>query len=428
MSTLIIQLLFLGLILYSLLAKKAKLFLLVVTIQILVYDVLSVYSDETLPRWIRWPAKGWQELIFVVALLQILIKRQSLPRWFLLFLVPASAGFAVALISSQIPGQIIQGFRIYLMLPLSLYLLMESRIFQHLPARIPAMVLLGFSFISVAYSVWQSAQFNGNLRLLWFYDFVDKIHPVELARFNYIREGGLRAPGFFISPLIQSAVLGLSALMAVGFLRNRNNSLTGYFIPGILFFVFMIGLYLCRTRIGWILFGGGLVSWYIMKLKTRFRKIGPFLVPGLLVFATFLLLLSGISADPSANGRIDQYSFLLCNLKFWGYGFGHPYTITYFDSLIISSIFLFGVFAIIYLLIPLLICTKLHSLNETFGNTRVDASFFLLPPFAAFSSIILYMMVFQFTIGGPAVNLYYWFAFIFISGLKIKNEPGQDNG
>ena len=426
MGTIILQLLLLGLILFSLLARKSKLFLLLVTVQVLVYDVFSVYSDEAISRWIRWPAKGWQELIFVVALVQMVIRRQSFSKWLLLFIVPAASGLAVAFLSGQAPGQIIQGFRIFLMLPLSLYLLMESRIFSRLSALIPAAVLLAFSALSVVYSFWQNQQFSGDLRLLWFYDFVNKIHPVELARFNYIRNGGLRATGFFISPLVQSAVLGFSALIAIYLVRAPKKSITAYVLPGMLLIVFVAGLYLCRTRIGWVIFGGGLISWYLGPYLSDWKKTAAFLVPGLLVFFTFAWLLSGFSSEPSANGRLSQYAYLIDNFRFWGFGFGHPLTMTVFDSLIISSVFLFGFFAIFYLLIPLLICARLNFLPEASEKDKggLHTDFFLLPPFAAFSSMILYMMVFQFTNGGPVISLYYWFAFIFLSGVKFRDATG----
>jgi hypothetical protein len=419
----LIQILLLSLIFFSLLKKKSVLFISAVSIQILLYDVLSVYSAETLPLWIRWPLKGWQELIFAFSLFMVLRDRKRLPLSAGVFFLLATIGLITGLLNGNPPDQLIQGFRLYLLLPFSLYLLFESRIFRELNALIPAGIFLGFCVLSVLYSLWLDHQFDGNLRILWFYDFVDKIHPVELARFNYIRNGGLRACGFFISPLIQSAALGFASLLGFCFFIQPQKSFLINVLTSLIVVLFTLGLFYCRTRIGWIIFSGGLLQWLAWPLLKKFRNFAPFIVPGLFVAITFAWLLSGFSSEPSANGRLDQYALLFEKFRFAGYGFGHPLTMTVFDSFIISSALLFGVFSVFYFLLPLQVCNQLNGIQNGFANPETRHSEGLVfHPVLSFSSMMLYMMVFQFTNGGPVISLFYWFAFILISNHKHRVE------
>ncbi len=419
----LIQISLLLLILLSLLKKKAGLFVIVITFQILIYDVLSVFSDEQIPLWIRWPLKGWQEVILIFSLTTFLQSGKKLPRKAFIFFFLGILGCVTGLINGNSIDQIIQGFRIYLLLPFSLFLLLETGNFRRTPIYSAALLLLVFCCFSVGYSIWLDSQFNGELCFLWFYDFVDKIHPIEAARFNYIRNEGLRATGFFISPLIQSAILGFSTLISLRFILNKKAPYWDRLPYFLICCILICGLYYCRTRIGWIILVGGLLQWLGLQLFNRHRHYNPFLLPVSLIFLTFFWLLSGLSTDPSANGRIDQYAFCFKNLKFWGYGFGHIYTITLFDSLIISAILLFGIFSFLYLLIPIGVCYQLSKIHfqDLLVKNYLKPNFLFQPVFG-FSFFILYMMAFQFTTGGPVIQLFYWFAFLILSNNRSTNS------
>jgi hypothetical protein len=423
MTILLIQFILLLLIFFSLLKKKPILFVLAVTFQILIYDVLSVFSDEQIPVWIRWPMKGWQELIFVYSGIYFLRKGLKLPTTTWIFFFLGLMGLLMGFIHGSPPEQIIQGFRLYLILPFSLFLLLESGIFNKLPIFHAAILLIGFCCLSVVYSLWLDTQFKGELCFLWFYDFVDKIHPIEAARFNYIRNEGLRATGFFISPLIQSAILGFVSLISLSFVLEKKGTLVTR-LPYLLIAILLVGgLYLCRTRIGWIILSGGFIQWLSLQFFNRNRFYNPFYLPAFFVILTFTWLLSGFSSDPSANGRLDQYAFCFENFKFLGYGFGHVFTITLFDSLIISSALLFGIFSIFYLMIPIGVCYFISQipLNRTNYKNYMDTNF-LYKPIFGFSFFILYMMAFQFTTGGPTIQLFYWFSFLILNDNHKKIE------
>jgi hypothetical protein len=427
MMVIIIQVSLLILIFLSLIKRNAAIFTLVVTFQILIYDVLSVFSDEQISTWIRWPLKGWQELIFLFSLLYFLLSKQKIPKLTWFFFSLTILGCITGFINGNPTNQIIQGFRIYLILPLSLFLLLESGIFRKMPIVYASWLLLWFCFLSVCYSIWQNYQFKDDLCFLWFYDFVDKIHPIEAARFNYIRNNGLRATGFFISPLIQSSILGFSTLISLRFVLNYKKLLKEK-LPYILITIILIyGMYLCRTRIGWVILLGGLMQWLGYLYFFRHRYYNPFILPVFFIFLTFIWLLSGLSSDPSANGRLDQYAFCMENMKFWGLGFGHLFTITLFDSLIISAVLLFGIFSIFYLSIPVGVCHLISkiSISDIKENNPFDPNFLFLPIFG-FSFFILYMFAFQFTTGGPVIQLFYWFAFLILVNSRKANTENSN--
>ncbi len=423
MIVVLIQILLLSMIFFSLWKRKSGLFISVITIQILLYDVFSVCSDEFLPIWLRWTMKGWQELIFLFSCFFFIREKKKMPSEFWVFLILGLIGLICGVINSNPADQIIQGFRLYLLLPFALIILLKTGIFEKFNVLIPAYILLAFCFLSVLYSLWLDSQFQGDLQQLWFYDFVDKRHPVEAARFNYIRDGGLRASGFFISPLVQSAALGFAALLCFRIFVQNWPANARQLLLGLILIIFILGLYYCRTRIGWVIFGGGLFQWFGPKYLNKNRPFSPFLVPGALILITFLWLLSGFSTEPSANGRLDQYAFFLREFSFWGFGFGHPLTMTLFDSLVISSALLFGIFSILYLLIPVSICLNLGKiLASNLPSKDSGSDFFLIQPVSAFSSMLLYSMVFQFTNGGPVIALFYWFAFLLFSNKNHQTK------
>jgi len=380
---------------------------------ILGYDIYFVHIEQYLPKTFIWILKSWQEIILGFAIVKIWKSgiKPNVAIYILLFL--SIYGICIGMINESTPIQILKGLRMYLILPFAFYLLLISGHFKNIPISNIIVPFIFFTSLSIFYSIIQDFNFVGNLKILWFYDFVNEINPIQIARFNYIREDRLRASGLFISPLIQSALLGFSCLILTLAFTIGNN----YFRPRILGFLLglhVYGLLLCRTRIGIILFTSGLILSYSHFYIPILRYWMSVALPLGLILTTILLLNFGFSHDLSALGRITQYKFLFSNFRWLGFGFGDLQTLTYFDSMYISSGLVFGILSFLYIGIPFWACYKLYRERCHYMNTSSFDSILYAATFG-FCFSLLYMFAFQFTLGTPTLQIFYLLILAFLS-------------
>jgi len=369
--------------------------------------------------------KCWQEILTIFGFVRLLISKKKLgwPVFFILSL--AIHGLFVGIIQGTNFFEIFRGFRMYLLFICGLFLLFYSDYFKRINLRLIFTVFIGFTTFSALYSVWVDYLYMGDLKVLWFYNFVNQINPIESARFNYVRDGGLRACGLLISPLIQSLLLGFSTLILT-LLTFKNPERRNPAWNFILLTIQIIGLILCRTRIGWFVVGGGLVLAFAHLYCHRLSLYQSYLVPIVLVLMTLFILLFGYTTDPSALGRIPQYKLLFLNFNWVGLGFGHPSTLTVFDSMYISAGLTFGVLGLLYIMIPVMACAILHDQRKNYLDHTKPDSFYFAASYG-FSFILLYVFAFQFTLGSPTVLLFYFLVYSFSveSKFRVHSKPNE---
>jgi hypothetical protein len=151
----------------------------------------------------------------------------------------------------------------------------------------------------VGYAIRIDTHFYGDLKDLWFYEYINKLTPLEEARPNYVRENNLRATGFFVSPLIYSSFLSYTTLIVFFYLIILRK-ITWKFILLIVLAVLIYGLLIARTRIGLIISCLGFIS-SILVYYRRMLSIRKVIVLALgMITLTFAALLFGLTSDPSA--------------------------------------------------------------------------------------------------------------------------------
>lgn len=418
MISLILSLILMGLFLFSIIRKEINLFSACLTLLILFHDILFVTLKGTLPEVLYYAIKSWQELLTLFGLV-LFVRSGKKPGWVGWILIGLVLyGFLRGLTLQTKAFEMFKGFRMYLLFFTGLILLYQTSYFNKINVKLVFTIFIAFTTSSALYSFWIDAIFVRDLRVLWFYDFVNEINPIEIARFNYIRDGGLRACGLLISPLIQSLLLGFSSLVLALFsIKNPKSEKKTFFI--VLLCIQIAGLYLCRTRIGWFVLGGGLLLALLHFYHHRLTLYHAYLFPVSLIVMTLSILIFGLTKDPSALGRIPQYIHLFSDFNWFGLGFGHPSTLTYFDSMYISAGLTFGIPGLIYISIPVMACALLHTERKKYQDASQPESLYFAATYG-FSFILLYVFAFQFTLGSPTVLMFYFLIYAFLINNKVE--------
>ncbi len=418
MISLVISLVLMSLYLFSIVRKEDNLFSACLTLLILFHDILFVTVKGTVPEILYYAIKSWQEILTVFGLV-LFVRSGKKPGWIGWVLIGLILYGLLRGITLQTKAfEMFKGFRMYLLFFTGLILFYQTSYFNKINIKLVFTIFIAFTTASALYSFWIDAIFVKDLRVLWFYDFVNQINPIELARYNYIRDGGLRACGLLISPLIQSILLGFSSLVLSLFILKRPKAEKKLWII-VLLGIQIAGLYLCRTRIGWFVLGGGLLLALLHFYHHRLTLYQAFLFPVCLIVMTLFILIFGFTNDPSALGRIPQYIHLFSDFNWFGLGFGHPSTLTYFDSMYISAGLTFGITGLLYMSIPVMACALLHAERKKYQDVNQPESLFFAAAYG-FSFILLYVFAFQFTLGSPTVLMFYFLVYAFLLNNKVE--------
>jgi hypothetical protein len=411
---------------YSLIFEKSLYFSFFCTIYILLYDYTFVLLKYEVPPSILFLFKSWQEIIILFSIIRIVARRKRLESIDIIVISLAILGTALGVFYGNKNFDVFKGLRLYMGSILAFLLLFRSGIFDKIDLKLVFNCIIFVCTISSIYSIYLDSKFLGDLRILWFYDFVDSINPIEIARFNYIRDDKLRASGFFISPLIQSTLLGLVSLyLLVSCLSGAEQK--NLVFKCLLLAVNLYGIYLCRTRIGTFILAIGLILAFGVVFYDKLKYFHSFGFTFFLIFVTFFSLLFGLTSDPSALGRIPQYLFLKENFQFFGFGFGHPSTLTVFDSMFVSAALALGVFSAFYFIIPIGICFNLDKIKGFLSKTNDDSKIRFAVIYG-FSFSILYMFAFQFTLGSASMHLFYFLSFAVILNLSKSRDSAPNTG
>jgi hypothetical protein len=307
--------------------------------------------------------------------------------------------------------QIFSGYRMYV-LPLLLFSSLDYMgFYNRVNSAILANVLVLFSIISIISTFFQFYTFNGELSSLWFYDYFATVLDIKLEDvwFNYLRDDKLRATGLYVNTLINSMVIGFFSLF--NFARVLySDCLKVRMVSIIILCGLMYALYLTNARIGFVMFFVGTICG-LLFFKTRTKNFGLLLsIPLFCIAMTFIALLLGFIRDLSALGRLIQYVEFLSFLKIQGIGIGNDLVITQYDSWYISVLLAFGIFSVFYIGLHYFLVRRLNFDHSNFVKiennlSKSDLAFYFT--IYAFSFSLVYIFAFQFTIGGPALMVFY---------------------
>lgn len=407
----------------SFLWKKATLFIIFLILIIFFYEFLFIQISDFVDDTVFYLIKSWQEYLFAIVLCFIFIKILIIntvkysatdKRIFTILLLLTISGFAASLFQSVSIFDAFLGWRTYI-LPIFLnYLLYYSDHLFNSSTRAINYTLITFSCIMVLYASYLEASFNGDLTSLFFYDYVNEISPIEQGRYNYVRDDQLRATGFFVSPLIYSSFLGYTSLILLYYILFSKIKKRIWFF--FLFVFILYGQYIARTRIGLVNFGVGIISTFLIYYKPYISLRKIVYIPIVLIVLTFIGLITGLTSDPSALGRLVQYTSIPDNFKVTGLGFGDPLTTVFFDSWYISALLLFGLLFPIYVYLHILLLKKIHPYVSFYKTDLVSIheKVFFFANYGFFISFI-YMFAFQYILGSATIYIFYIMIFLIIS-------------
>lgn len=414
----------------SFLWRKATIFIIFLILIVFFYEFFFIQISDTVDDVLFYIIKSWQEYLFAILLIFIFIKiliRNTIKysttdkNIFTILLLLTIAGFATSLLQSISFFDAFLGWRTYI-LPIFLnFLIYYSDNLFHSSTKAINYTLISLSCIMVLYAIHLDLNFNGNLKQLFFYEYVNKISPIEQGRYNYIRNDQLRATGFFVSPLIYSSFLGYTSLILLYYFIFSGLQKKIWF--AIVFALIFYGQHIARTRIGLVNFGVGILSTFLVYYKPGISLRKIILIPLSLIILTFIGLITGLTSDPSALGRLVQYATIPENFKIAGLGFGAPLTTVFFDSWYISALLLFGLFFPIYLYLHILLLRKIHPYVSFYKTNLVSIheKVFFFANYGFFISFI-YMFAFQYILGSATIYVFYVMIFLIISKNRYNSN------
>jgi len=282
--------------------------------------------------------------------------------------------------------------------------------------------MISIFLLNFSYTVWMYLNFRGDLNILWFHEYYQNLY------FNYIRNGHLRATGFFDTPIQNSIFFGFTTVFFLYSLIYGPKKVLYSIFMFFLTFLSISGLYMTHTRIGFVIILIALIMIFMRKFRNS--SILPFIITLSIVFFSFFYIIL-FSKEPSAVGRIFQYENLFNKLMgnksllYSGYGFGNvgPKTKNIAaDSAIIESIYTFGLFwAMVYILLFIRLFKKIWKYLSRIQSGKL---------FFEFSNVfflsLLYISFFHSLVGKVVVGIFAVFVSIALSktynyGYKKEN-------
>ncbi|WP_132051652.1 hypothetical protein [Pseudocnuella soli] len=341
------------------------------------------------------------------------------------FIALTLTGIITGIVQKNEISQVFLGWRMYLLPFLWAFLLYKTSFFKHTKAVTIVRYLVFVPVLIVLVALYYNEVYRQDLRILWFYNFIDEINPIESHAFDFIRDDKLRATGIFVSPLIYATYLSISLIILFFYLLfSRRSFLKSFGLFSILLLL-VYGQYLSRTRIGFIIFAVALIGSALAYFKPSTRFSVFLSVPLILLLFTFLSLGLGFSEDPSALGRLLQYASVPEHFILFGVGFGSELTNVRFDSFYISVLLLFGVLAPLYFRLYFVLLKKMHRCLPYFKSCEHDIHERIIF-YAGFGYCLsfLYTFGFHFTAGSATIQMFYLLLFYSIS--KYSHQVTND--
>ena len=404
--------------------QKKTIFVLLLLALITFYDFTFINIASFVTPAVLYLVKSWQEYLLLFLCLYLIATARKRPlefnrfdKWFMLSTLSLTViGFIAGLVNNIPVMQIFLGWRMYLMPLLWSFILYKTGIFRQVTSRVLIHFFVFVSIVIVLFAIYQNLTFNDNLRNLWFYEYIDKLNPIEDHPFDFIRDEQLRVTGIFVSPLIYSSFLSYCMLILIYYVLFRKTvwlkKITAMGILALLVY----GQLLSRTRIGFIILIVGLCCSFLVYLRPFSKYALSILIPLMFLAATMISLVFGITEDLSALGRLVQYATLPSNFSILGMGFGAEMTNVFFDSFYISVIVLFGAFVPLYLNLYyfLLKAVNRQAVHMKYVEGNPSNKILFYSSYGFFFSFI-YTFGFHFSIGSATIQIFYLMLFYFIS-------------
>lgn len=315
---------------------------------------------------------AWKELIFISLVVwlvlrfiffRVVIKNKFL--WFATIFLTVY-GLLIGTMSGNSIYDVVVNARDF-MLPIFFYLTITN---------LPPAKINGFKFIVLTLvfflgvhgivALFDYIIFNGNPESIWVFEIFSNIDKgVPFADSNFIRDGKLRAMGFFASPLEYSMAL-LFALFLYSFYFVLSKSMFTKLLSSLSFFIFLLFLIVAGVRIWIVSYIIGIITIFLLYRTNKIinKKIVFILIPFIFVLITFLNIIFDFGMnDLSSLGRLDQYIFvpLMMMKNLLGFGFGDIGSKGSFsaDSSVLTLLMAFGfIFVLVYIFIVVKIFIK----------------------------------------------------------------------
>lgn len=404
--------------------KKKYVFLLFIFCFIIFYDFVFITISPLVSPSVFYVIKSWQEYLTVFLLLVLIISQRYrissvsfFDTFFLLALVFLTVvGFVGALMNGAALGQAFLGWRMYLLPFLWSFLLYKTGVLERIPASVPVKFIVIISVVIVGFAVFQDWLYQGNLKNLWFYEYINKLNPIVDHEFDFVRGEQLRATSIFVSPLILSSFLSFGLLILMYYILFLKNQWFKMLLALLLFAFLLYGQVLTRTRIGFITIAVGMATSIMARLWPSVKFLFSLMLPIVFAGITFVLLILGVTEDLSALGRLVQYADVPTFFVPLGLGFGSDETNVLFDSYYISVTLLFGIFTPVLAVVYAWLLKKVNALASIIRYPdfdRADRIFYYA--LYGFSFSFIYTFAFHFTAGSATIQIFIIMLFYFLS-------------
>ena len=406
---------------------------------VLFYDFIFInislkYPDQ---NWVYY-LKSWQEYLFIFLILRYLLlirkpiigeDKKLLFSFLTLFLISMISILIPIYLSKDII-KILLGYRSYLFPLFIPYLCYLNNLFYGVSLKQVInyfVVYIGLCLFFACYQRYLFIVFGGDRLIVDFsdqsiYDQIDYIFDRTFWYSNFfeieqmgqwydrVRDFKLRATSFYVSPLILALLMNLSiVLLSISAMFYKKLSWKILCYIGIIMALCVI--YTAQVRSSFIfIFISTLVIMFMLFKNKSYKYL--LLIPIILIVITFLKLIF-LGGDHSEITRLNQFKILGSEFSFLGKGLGSVEADVKYDSMIISSLFAFGIFAFYFFYFHYRI---VNIAFDRFKRMHKSNSYFPLGIFVISSFLgFIYFSFFQYTIGSPALKLFYFFIFYFLN-------------
>lgn len=356
----------------------------------------------------------WKEILFVILLLSVLIKKMfskveiKEKKVIVIVSILLCYGVGLGFVNEYDLKDVILNARDF-MLPFCFFIVLSNNAvkYKYSIKYINYLIIILFA-IHGGISIHNYVTFDGSIDKIWVSSHFSNIEKgVEFHESNYIRNEKLRAIGLFSSPLEYSMSILLPLFLSIYYvicLPSFPKKLIMLFV----FALFLVSAYVANVRtwvIGLVL--GIAVTYFVKKYKDRkiLGKVIFIVIPLVAIAATFVFLLSGLTSDLSALGRIDQYITVPLKIieKPAGLGFGNvgPKGSISADSNILSLPLAFGIVgALLYIYLTLYLFFRLLDYsNLIFNNKRMNVHYKVLYfSMISYGAAYIYVSAFQYSL------------------------------
>lgn len=385
--------------------KDCKQFTSIFILLLLLYDWIFICIGYALPSQIVLILKSFSEILIMLFLLLLLARTGRyvvVEKIDVLIAVFCGIPFITSILSGGgFSSLALSGYKDFFFVYIISYLLLKSRYLV-----VDYRVLDIITIIVSTGAILQTFFFNGNLETLWFYNSFDNLpeNPVDVGYYNYLKDDALRATSCFVTPIDLSITSAMLIIYHVSQVFANKEKSAGQLMLAIYAFV---GLWISQTRVGLVIVAIGICTLILLKIKKNKISLWIlYLIPLSFIALTFLMMVVGKIDDYSALGRMVQYANFINDFSLMGGGIGDYDAIFKYDSFLLCSFKMMGIFAILYFILYFRLFNTVVSCLNNCGSKVL-----YLPFVVATSTAMMYAFVFQHLAGSIALILVTIFMF-----------------